>query len=31
MSDMKWQTSIAQVTKDDVIIRGHRLSDLVGS
>lgn len=31
MSDMKWQTSIAKVTKDDVIIRGHRLSDLVGS
>jgi len=28
---MSWSTGIAQVTKDDVIIRGHRLSELVGS
>lgn len=31
MSDMNWRTAIAQVTADDVIIRGHRLTDLVGS
>lgn len=31
MTDMTWRTSIAQVTTDDVIIRGERLSDLVGS
>jgi citrate synthase len=30
MSDMKWRTSIAEVRKDDVIIRGYRLDDLVG-
>lgn len=31
MSDMSWSTAIAQVSADDVIIRGHRLSGLVGS
>jgi len=31
MTDMTWRTSIAEVTTDDVIIRGERLSDLVGS
>ncbi|MBD8605498.1 citryl-CoA lyase [Aeromicrobium fastidiosum] len=31
MSDMSWRTAIAQVNADDVIIRGHRLTDLVGS
>ncbi|KDA06906.1 hypothetical protein DC31_06760 [Microbacterium sp. CH12i] len=31
MTDMTWRTSISQVTTDDVIIRGERLSDLVGS
>lgn len=28
---MKWQTAIAEVQVDDVIIRGHWLSDLVGT
>lgn len=31
MSDMSWRTAIAQVNTDDVVIRGHRLTDLVGS
>jgi citrate synthase len=31
VSDLTWQTSIAEVHVDDVVIRGHRLSDLVGS
>lgn len=31
MTDMNWRTAIAQVTTDDVIIRGNRLSDLIGS
>jgi citrate synthase len=31
VSDMTWKTSIADVQVDDVIIRGHKLSDLVGS
>jgi citrate synthase len=31
VSDMTWETSIADVQVDDVIIRGHKLSDLVGS
>ncbi|MCU1480473.1 MAG: hypothetical protein JWQ19_1259 [Subtercola sp.] len=31
MTDMTWTTAIAEVTVDDVIIRGNRLSDLVGS
>jgi citrate synthase len=31
MSDMTWRTSIAEVTPDEVIIRGNRLSDLVGN
>lgn len=31
MTDMTWRTAIAEVTVDDVIIRGERLSDLVGT
>lgn len=31
MADMTWTTAIAEVRADDVIVRGHRLSDLVGS
>jgi citrate synthase len=31
VSDLTWQTSIAEVHVDDVVIRGHRLSDLIGS
>lgn len=31
MADMSWRTAIAEVTTDDVIIRGRRLSDLIGS
>jgi citrate synthase len=31
VSDMTWETSIAEVQIDDVVVRGHRLSDLVGS
>ena len=31
MTDMQWRTGIAEVTTDDVIIRGHRLSELIGS
>lgn len=31
MSDMTWKTAIAEVQVDDVVIRGHRLSELVGS
>ncbi len=31
MADMTWTTAIAQVSADDVVVRGHRLSDLVGS
>lgn len=31
MADLTWETSIADVLVDDVIIRGHRLSELVGS
>jgi citrate synthase len=30
VAEMTWKTSIADVLADDVIIRGHRLSDLVG-
>ncbi|MGM7668027.1 citryl-CoA lyase [Microbacterium sp. A93] len=30
MSNMTWSTAIAQVREDEVIIRGHRLDDLVG-
>jgi citrate synthase len=30
MADMTWQTSIAEVQTDDVVIRGHRLNDLIG-
>jgi citrate synthase len=31
MADIQWRTGIAQVTTDDVIIRGRHLNDLVGS
>lgn len=31
MADMTWTTSIAEVQTDDVIIRGHRLNDLIGA
>jgi citrate synthase len=31
MADMNWSTAIAEVHTDDVVIRGHRLSELVGS
>ncbi|SCG72076.1 citryl-CoA lyase [Micromonospora inositola] len=31
MADLTWETGIAEVLSDDVIIRGHRLSDLVGT
>lgn len=31
MSDMTWKTAIAEVRSDDVVVRGHRLSELVGS
>lgn len=31
MADMTWTTSIAEVRTDDVIIRGHRLNELIGS
>lgn len=31
MADMTWKTAIADVRTDDVIIRGHRLNDLIGS
>jgi citrate synthase len=31
MADLTWETGIAEVLPDDVVIRGHRLSDLVGS
>jgi citrate synthase len=31
MSEMTWSTAIAEVQGDDLVIRGHRLSDLVGS
>jgi len=30
VSDYTWSTSIAEVQDDDVIVRGYRLSDLVG-
>ena len=30
MSGVEWTTAIAQVDVDDVVVRGHRLSDLVG-
>lgn len=30
MSDMKWSTAIAEVELDEVVVRGHRLSELVG-
>jgi hypothetical protein len=31
MTDMSWRTGIAEVGVDDVIIRGHRLSELIGN
>jgi citrate synthase len=31
MSDITWETAIAEVRSDEVVIRGHRLSELVGS
>lgn len=30
MADMTWETAIAEVQADDVVVRGHRLSDLIG-
>ena len=30
MGDIEWTTGIAKVDVDDVIVRGHRLSDLIG-
>lgn len=30
MTGLKWETAIAEVQEDDVVVRGHRLSELVG-
>lgn len=31
MADMTWETAIAEVRSDDVVVRGHRLNELIGS
>lgn len=30
MADMTWTTAIAEVRDDDVVVRGHRLNELIG-